>query len=177
MQADLLLTKVWDEKSKKKLQNIRDTSRTAMSKMSDVIWSIDSRKDRLENLLLRMQEHANEVLNPIGIDFHFHIEKMDLSVKLPVRIRQELYFIFKEAVNNIAKHSQASLVNIVLENRGPHFHLIVHDNGCANGKAGALKSGQGLSNIQMRAHRLDAQLNIEQEDGFTVALEMRKFTK
>lgn len=174
MQTDVLQEFVGDEFSRNKLKTIGEKSRKAMSKMSDVIWSIDSRNDRLGDLILRMHEHADEILAPLGIDYQFHIDQLDRNVKMPVKIRQELYFIYKEAVNNIAKHSNATSVEVSLFNNGPDFEMIVHDNGTEQPKAYA-KTGQGLANIRMRAQRINASLDISNGDGYTVELRMKKF--
>ena len=62
MQTDILQMMTADAESQSRLKIIGEVSRKAMSKMSDVIWSIDSRKDRITDLIQRMQEHADEML-------------------------------------------------------------------------------------------------------------------
>ena len=180
MQTDVLQMTVSNEKNKERLQNIGDVSRTAMSKMSDVIWSIDSRKDRVNELIKRMQEHANEILSPIDISYELKVDRLDLQQKLPVTLRQNLYFIYKEAINNVAKHSGASKVTTILKNDGNQFVMSIQDNG--NGIRNGIssnslkKTGQGLSNLKMRAYRIDAILEIkEREPGVEILLKRKKF--
>lgn len=175
MQTDVMQEIVSDEISRSKLKAIGEISRKAMSKMSDVIWSIDSRNDRVSDLLTRMHEHAEEILTPLSVDYRFHIVRLDRNIKTPVKIRQELYFIFKETINNIAKHSNATRVDIYLVNDGQEFEMRVHDNGNSQSKVNG-KTGQGLANIRMRAQRIKAQLHIFNGNGFTVQLKMKKFT-
>ena len=178
MQTDVLKTITNDEISKDRLKSIGEVSRMAMNKMSDVIWSIDSRKDKVEDLIHRMREHADDILVPLNIECIFEIGKIDKQKKLPVEIRQNLYFIFKEAINNVVKHSSADKVVVNLGNKGQRFELKIQDNG-----NGALeksthkskKTGQGISNLKMRAQRIDALLDIINADGFTVKVEMKKF--
>ncbi|MCB9273194.1 MAG: hypothetical protein H6564_04090 [Lewinellaceae bacterium] len=179
LQSDLLQGSVKDEPSLERLRNIGEVSRRAMSKMSDVIWSIDSRKDKVEDLIHRMREHAEEMLSPLSIAFEIHIGRMDRLKKMPVQLRQNLYFIFKEAINNIAKHSRATRATIRFYNDGTQYFLTVQDNGKAavgskpkvNGK-----SGQGLSNLRMRAQRIDAEIDIHQHDnGFKVTVKGKRF--
>ncbi len=181
MQTDNLQLMVQDEKSQERLRQIGEVSRRAMSKMSDVIWSIDSRKDKVEDMLDRMREHADEILMPLDIAYQMHISKLDRQRRMPVPLRQNLYFIFKEAINNIAKHSSATRVNITLKAEGVDFIMIIKDNGgpmpakraAVNGR----KTGQGLANLKMRAQRIQAELDIEKgEEGFTIRLKMPRFT-
>jgi len=201
MQTDMLQTTVKDRESLDRIQQMGEVSRKAMSKMSDVIWSIDSRKDRVEDLIIRMREHADEMLSPLDITYDLKVDDgIDSKRKIPVTLRQNLYFIFKEAVNNIAKHSRATKVHIQLENDGSEFHMSIADNGTAvaekasadytlrheHGKPEASapplhrprkkKTGQGLSNLRMRAARIDAEIDISTGgEGYTVALRRRRF--
>lgn len=182
MQTDVLKSIIKDEKSKTRLKTIGEVSRTAMTKMSDVIWSIDSRKDRVEDLIHRMQEHSEDILYPMNVRYWFKIGKIDQQQKIPVHIRQNLYFIFKEAINNIAKHSNATKVQIFFGNNGSTFELMVKDNGNNNGNGisnhkPSKKQGQGMSNLKMRAQRINARLDIANHDGYTVRLTMKKFAK
>lgn len=200
MRTDILQFNIQDGENQKDLKWIGEVSRTAMSKMSDVIWSIDSRKDRFEDLLIRMKEHATEILAPLHIEYRFKVGNLDNNKKLKVDLRQNLYFIFKEAINNIGKHSWATEVNIHLYNEGGDFIMSIEDNGKeirqqrsdveSNNQEGrqgntstlleerltSSKTGQGLSNIRMRAERINAHLALEEaERGYIVMIRCRKF--
>jgi streptogramin lyase len=180
MQTDVLQMSTANPANKQRLQHIGEVSRKAMSKMSDVIWSIDSRKDKIDELIKRMQEHADEILSPVDIAYQMKVERLDLQRKLPVTLRQNLYFIYKEAINNVAKHSGANKVDILLKNEGNHFIMQVKDNGRSEGQQkinGSRKTGQGLANLKMRAYRIDAQIEfVQQEEGFLVSLKRKKLT-
>ncbi len=175
MQSDILQMMTSDNESKSRLKIIGEVSRRAMSKMSDVIWSIDSRKDRVQDLIQRMHEHADEILLPLDIKYDFTVFKIDENQKMPVTIRQNLYFIYKEAINNIAKHSQANRVNILFGNKGNDFEMAIQDNGKGPDETIQSKTGQGISNLKMRAKRINAQLDIATKNGVTVKLNMGRF--
>ena len=179
LQSELIRDQLEDDILDKKLQNIRQASQLAMSKMSDVIWSIDSRRDRVSDLLNRMEEHADEVLLPLNIRYNLDARQLGENKAIPANIRQNVYFIYKEAINNVAKHAKASMVDIRIGNQGQWFELVVKDNGVGELKtdaSGAKKrKGQGLSNLRMRAQRLNAQLDIVNGQGFTIHLRMKRF--
>ncbi|MFK7933326.1 MAG: sensor histidine kinase, partial [Saprospiraceae bacterium] len=175
MQTDILQMTTADEKSKKRLQKMGVVSRSAMSRMSDVIWSIDSRKDHFEDLLHRMHGHAEELLTPLQIPYNFQLENLNRQKKLPVELRQNLYFIFKECINNIAKHSNAERVNIIIKNTDKQFIMAIHDDGTTNQlDKEKPKPGQGLSNLKMRAERINAELEIDNTNGFLVELRRKQ---
>ena len=177
LQSELLRSYISEPSLDLKLQNIRQASQRAMSKMSDVIWSIDSRRDRLMELINRMEEHADEVLLPIDIRYHIETHQLENDGPIPANIRQDIYFIYKEAINNVAKHAQATHVDIRMGNRGNQFELLIKDNGVSESenanKRG--KKGQGLANLRMRAQRLGGELSILNGEGFTIHLRMKKF--
>jgi len=182
LQAELLKNKTEDDTLKSRLDRVGQAGRSAMSKMSDVIWSIDSRRDTIGNLLQRMQEHADEVLLPIDIRYTFRASGFDKGKELPGNIRQDVYFIFKEAVNNIARHSNATRVEIELTQAAQVFELFIRDNGrpvktgkqVNNSSGGLGKKGQGNDNMRMRATRLKGEISIDERRGYTLVFRMRR---
>ncbi|MFT4750862.1 MAG: signal transduction histidine kinase [Neolewinella sp.] len=185
LQAELLKNKTDDETLRARLHTVGEAGRSAMSKMSDVIWSIDSRRDTIGNLLQRMQEHADEVLHPLDIRCEFKTSGLDKDEELAGNIRQDLYFIYKEAINNIARHSNATRVDIEVEQFAQFFELFIRDNGKVTAKkpgsesalstsVRAQKSGQGKDNMRMRAKRLKGELSIDERGGYTLVLRMKR---
>lgn len=188
LQAELLKNRTDDETMRGKLDRVGEAGRSAMSKMSDVIWSIDSRRDTIGDLLQRMQEHADEVLLPVDIRYDFAARGFDETKELSGNIRQDLYFIYKEAINNIARHSNATKVQIELTQASQIFELFIRDNGrkvleeevdaAAGGSARYQvrreKTGQGKDNIRMRAERLKGEITIDDRYGYTLVLRMKR---
>ena len=178
LQSELLRAQVKDRHIDQKLQHIRQASQRAMSKMSDVIWSIDSRRDRLSELINRMEEHADEVLLPLEVRYDLKTFHLDTDGPIPATIRQNIYFIYKEAINNVAKHANASKVDIWMGNNGQQFELRIQDDGDGlnhEDENGKRRKGQGLANLRMRAQRLGAEIDILNGQGFTVHLRMKRF--
>lgn len=176
MQTELLQYTASD-RDKPKLRRISEMSRNAMAQMRDVIWATDARKDRFEDLLIRMKEYASEILFSGDITFDFDIKGIVLEKKLPVPVRQNLYLIFKEAITNVAKHSNGTHVNVLMKKEGHVFELVVKDNGTIV-KEKEVKSslnGAGLKNMKMRAENINADLNIKKEGGFKVTVSMKAF--
>ncbi len=155
------------------LRKIGAMSRELVTTMSDVVWSIDARNDTVGNLLDRMREFAASVLAARAVVFNFNINGLELDKRLPVDLRQNLYLIFKEAINNVAKHADATRVEIDLENSNDAFKMAIHDDGEA-GAENERMTGHGLRNMKMRAQRLGGQLEIVPNGGWTVRLTARQ---
>jgi ligand-binding sensor domain-containing protein/two-component sensor histidine kinase len=171
MQAELLEYSV-SEKNRPRLHHISDISHSAVSKMRDLVWSIDSRRDKVKNLLDRMREQAADLLQPRDITCRFELGDLHLEKKLPVDVRQHIFLFFKEALNNVARHSNALEVNVRFGNFGGQFELSIHDNGSPKEKP-APATGLGLSNMELRAEKLGAKLEMKTDEGFLVKLTMK----
>ncbi len=171
MQAELLEMSA-SEKDRPRIEHISDISRMAVSKMRDLVWSIDSRRDKVKNLLERMQEQATDLLQPHDISCHFELGELPLEKKLPVDIRQHLFLIFKEALTNITRHSHATEVAVRFGNFNGRFEMSIHDNGNSPQKV-KVSTGLGLSNMEMRASKLGAKLAVNRSEGFTIMLTMK----
>ncbi len=156
----------------KRLHRISEISRLTLSKMRDVVWSIDSRRDQVKDLLDRMRENAEEMLTPRDIIFRFDLGELPLEKKLPVDERQHLFLFYKEAITNVAKHANATTVTIRFGQYGDHFELSVHDNG-TYATTNTPSSGFGMQNLEMRAKKLGAAFLLNKVDGFKVGLRMK----
>jgi signal transduction histidine kinase len=89
-----------------------------------------------------------------------------------VQHRQNLYYIFKEAVHNIAKHAGADRVEIEIDNSHAGFRMKIADNGSGY-DPGSAKGGNGIRNMHMRAGRMGATLEITADQGVLIDLKMK----
>jgi ligand-binding sensor domain-containing protein len=162
-----------EEQRNAKLDKIALLSRAAVASMSDVLWTIDSRNDFAGNLLDRMREHAEEMLFPLGIEVNFVISGTDLKRYIASNIRRDIYLLFKEAINNIARHSSADRVDIIYRINVKGFYLKISNNGVPVASGSEISTGQGLSNIKMRAKKTGASVNISSQGGLFI-IEIQK---
>jgi two-component sensor histidine kinase len=170
MQTELLEANA-NENDKKRLNKIASISRSAVSQMRDLVWSIDSRRETVAHQIERMRELAEELLLTKGIAFQLDDTNIkNPKKKLPAQTKQHLFLIYKEAIHNIVKHSDATFVEVKIINTDGACQFSIKDNGSE--KASYESSGLGLSNMKMRAEQLEAQLNINHDDGFGIYLEL-----
>lgn len=168
MQAEMLELQSNDADTSS-LRYMKDISRQAVTKMRDLVWSIDSRRDQMYDLLNRMRESATYMFELNDIDFQFESSDLPLNKKLAVDVRQHLYLIFREAVTNICKHSNANHVYIFFGRKEGRLELRIQDNGTVAPKENH-STGLGLDNMYGRAQALKGELTIDTENGFLVLL-------
>jgi NarL family two-component system sensor histidine kinase LiaS len=80
------------------------------------------------------------------------------GLQAPFPIEQALYRIAQEALNNIARHSGASLVDLQLLREPERLTLRIQDNGCGFNPPQVEGRGQGLSNMRQRAEDVGGSL-------------------
>ncbi len=160
------------KKNSSALKNINTTSREVVSTMGDIVWSVDSRNDSLADLIDRMHDHAYTQLISKEIQVNFETSGFEKNKKLEVDKRQNIFYIFKEAVNNIVKHSGATEVTISLLNDHKKFRMEISDNGNSFNPED-IRRGNGIRNMRMRAERINAELNITSDNGTKIVLSMK----
>jgi signal transduction histidine kinase len=118
-----------------------------------------------------MREFATEILDIKNIDYRFSEEVTD-QLSLSAEQRKNLFLIYKEAINNAAKYSKASLVEISLHQ---HDHLLVmsiKDNG-RGFEEQSTKAGNGLRNLRERAKEINSSLTLTSAIGNGTELELK----
>jgi signal transduction histidine kinase/streptogramin lyase len=141
------------------LASIGRIARESVSAMGDIVWAINPKRESLTDLIRRMPQHAEEVFTLRDVDLQFTAAVPDQIVRLGIDVRRDLLLIFKEAVNNAARHSQCSRASIDLRVRDSRLVLTVEDNGVGF-DASRAHEGQGLSSLRRRADRLHGALDI-----------------
>jgi ligand-binding sensor domain-containing protein/two-component sensor histidine kinase len=157
-------------KTNEYLIKISEYSERMMDAMDDIVWSIKPSNDSMQKVTARMREFATNVLEAKEIDFEFVIDDGVNDVKLNMEARRDFFLIFKEAINNAAKYSDANKVIIHLKMQNKKLLLIVKDDGVGFDFADA--DGNGLGNMQKRADNMNGSVNIQSEKrkGTTVKL-------
>lgn len=160
--------------NEKMLTEIADSARGLVDSMSDIVWSIDPRRDELSHVVTRVRQFAADVLDAQGIAWMF-IAPPDLEkIKLGPEQRRHLFLILKEAVNNIARHAACQNVTITLSVSSNHLLAEINDDGQgfvpqpAKTSVAVLprsRGGNGLGNMQARAAELGGELKIESQPG------------
>jgi signal transduction histidine kinase/Tfp pilus assembly protein PilF len=138
------------------LQRIGDQSARIMEDVGDMVWSINPSNDSMSQVITRMREFANEIFEPKGIEYSF-VEKTTEGLSLTADQRKNLFLIFKETINNAAKYSQASLIEISLQQQDGHLLLCIKDNGRGFDEK-VIQRGNGLRNLRERAREINGKL-------------------
>lgn len=155
------------------LQRIKDNSKRAMESMNDIVWSVNSGHDSMEDLLDRMRAFAEPLCEAAGITMEFDVDAVPLTRKLAMDQRKNLYLIFKEAVNNAVRHGRCQHITVTLRSVKGLLELSVADDGAGvsdTAARGASLGGNGLGNMARRAREVGGEVQVTpgQSGGTTV---------
>jgi two-component system sensor histidine kinase UhpB len=154
-------------------RRIAEQSSLMMENMTDMVWSINPVNDSLDKVVVKMKVFTSEILEPKNISYHFSGDESLKGISMDAEKRKNLFLIFKEAINNAAKYSGATNVEITLQQTGKKLKMTVADNG--NGfDEHNVKRGNGLGNMHARAKELSAQFTLTSilDRGTHIELEM-----
>jgi signal transduction histidine kinase len=158
-----------DPQVSERLSLIASVSRRSVDAMSDIVWAINPNRDHLGDLTQRMRRFAAETLGSRGIEFRFDSSGIDHNTRVSADLRREVFLIFKEGVNNIARHSHCTFADFTIESEGGMVLLKMGDNGVGF-EAPNADWGQGLSSMRERAEKIGAELNLISSPGHGATL-------
>jgi ligand-binding sensor domain-containing protein len=100
--------------SKEYIDQINKKSRRMIDAMSDMLWTLKPENDTMEKTILRMKEFAEDLQITYNTKIYLEVDAKVKSLKLDMKKRHEFFFIFKEALRNIAKEANEtpSVINI-----------------------------------------------------------------
>ncbi|RYZ52789.1 MAG: tetratricopeptide repeat protein, partial [Sphingobacteriales bacterium] len=151
---------------KQHLERVHSHTLAMMDSISDIVWAINPKYDTLESVMHRMREFSGEILEPQNIHYRFE-QGGDFSTHLDPKQRKNLYLVFKEIINNTAKHAKCSEVTIDFNSSAERLTLTVKDNGIGfDVSQGA--SGNGLGNLRNRAAELRGEISIQSSAAGTI---------
>lgn len=142
------------------LNKISDISRRLVDNMSDIVWVVNPSRDSLHDLILRLKDNYSDLLSSLGIHFKTrNLEKLK-DVKLPMDVKQNLYSIFKEAINNSIKHSNCKNITLEANLRNDVLEISLSDDGKGFDES-KLSKGNGLKNMENRAAQIKGRIKIK----------------
>jgi ligand-binding sensor domain-containing protein/two-component sensor histidine kinase len=145
------------------LGKISDNSQRMMEAMDDIVWSIKPMNDSMQKITARMREIATSVLEAKDIDLDFRTDPSIEEVKMDMQARRDFFLVFKEAINNIAKYSNASKAQVHLALHHQRLIMIIQDDGIGFDIDKA--DGNGLGNMYKRAASLKGRIQIQSKTG------------
>jgi ligand-binding sensor domain-containing protein/two-component sensor histidine kinase len=163
--SEILSTQL--EKNQKSLdlsKKIGSNAANMLESMDDIIWAVNPKNDKIQNLALRIKEFAIPLFELKNIDYQIIIPDSIHEIPLKMDLRKNLYLITKEAVNNLLKYSECTTAEINFNLNKHNLELYVSDNG--KGFDSALSTSRnGIKNMTVRAKQINAEIEVKSTPG------------
>lgn len=152
------------EKRDKALDKLPEQVKSTASALKEIVNYIQPSNGHAEVVLSELSRYAGETLEQSGIAYQIETDQCTADFIVNPQVKQHLGRMFKEILNNVTKHSQASLVHIQFDCSMDCLKLTVTDNGRGFDTRNHYP-GQGLKNLQQRAQQIGASIQIESKVG------------
>ncbi len=146
------------------IEKISNSANELLTKMNTIIWTMTSSNDTIENLVAYIRSYAVEFFENTSIDCLFSMPAAIPSREISGEKRRNIFLSVKEALNNVVKHSQSSIVriNVTVQDR---MIIEIQDDGIGIDMAKLRKFGNGLNNMRKRMASINGEFNIENFQG------------
>jgi len=173
LQLGAILTTMQDSPAKNQLSDVKLTLQSAMESIRTSVHDL-----ALDPINL------NDEMNKLVSSFTFCPIELQIHVDEIVdkKMKSTFLSITKEALSNIIKHSNATMVYVQLIEHPALYQLVIKDNGSikelksttSTEKPTSYKQGLGLQSITERIHSLGGYVRFDKEPGFRVFITIPK---
>jgi nitrate/nitrite-specific signal transduction histidine kinase len=122
--------------------------------MDEILWAINPRRDNLHEFATFVCGYAQMFLKATSIQCLLDVEPAMSTVAFDLPYRRSLLLAVKEALNNAAKHSQATELLLQIRRQGPGLMVAVQDNGRGFDPARSKAERNGLDNMNQRMNEV-----------------------
>ncbi len=148
-----------NEQAESMISKISQNTHDMMEAMSDIVWTINTHNDSIEDLVNRMRAFSVEMMETTNTEIIFDIQEELPAFSPDMEKRKNIYLIFKEAVNNSAKYSNCKKLKVTFKFTGSIFNMIIEDDGVGFNNE-KVEYGNGLYNMNSRAEAIGGKITI-----------------
>jgi signal transduction histidine kinase len=153
------------EETRNQLREVSEKSRQLVTSLDEIVWAINPANDSLPNLAHYLCHVAEEFFLPTPIRCRMEVDESLPEVSLTSEVRHNLYLAVREAMNNIAKHSQATEVWLRIQQQANRLAIAIEDNGRGFVELDAAALGEGLENMRRRVEEIGGRFERETKPG------------
>ena len=152
------------EQTLPEIEKISNSANELLNKMNTIIWTMTSSNDTIENLVAYIRSYAVEFFENTSIDCYFSMPASITTREISGEKRRNIFLSVKEALNNVVKHSQSSVVkiNVIVNDR---LIIEIQDDGVGINMDKLRKFGNGLNNMRKRMASIDGEFKVENREG------------
>lgn len=157
------------EEAVKQLGQLQQLTRGAQAEMRTLL--VEMRPEAL--LLTPLEDLISQLLDGFVGRYRIPVRRqLTGGVKPPNDVKMAFYRIAQEALHNIAKHSRASEIRVMLEGDDAGMHLRIQDDGMGFNTHADESGGLGLHTMRERAESIGAAYSLQSAPGEGTCIEV-----
>jgi signal transduction histidine kinase len=153
------------EKRDTYLNQLTDAARSLITGLDEIVWAINPHYDSVNSLASYYSLFAQGFLNLAHIACRLEISDSLPEHPLDARARHGIFLAFKEALNNIVRHSGATEVRLKIEVAEKCLSISIADNGRGFRPGGHSVGRDGIAGMRRRMDRLGGECHIYSGSG------------
>jgi len=154
-----------DERGRRYLEAAWSKAREMVVSLDEIVWAMDPEHDSVSSLISYFSLYADRFLGLAGIGW-----RLEGPEDVPHRVvdsyhRHQLFLVFKEALNNVVRHADATEVRVRIRVHPHEIMLGISDNGRGLPAGVSGESQSGLNNMKVRVEKLRGRFEIASDPG------------
>jgi ligand-binding sensor domain-containing protein len=147
-------------------QQIRQSARAMVAALDEIVWAVNPRNDSASELVNYLANLAEDFFRASSISCRLEIPSRLPDRSLPSEVRHHAFLVFKETINNVARHSNAAHVWINVAASAEEVTISIKDDGRGfDASEPGFMAGNGLSNIQSRMKEIRGRAEVSSARG------------
>jgi len=143
------------------LDQLSEVARRLVTSLDEIVWAVNPRNDSAASLASYFASYTQQFLELASVSCGLNIPENLPQCPLNSKFRHNLFLAFKEALNNLARHSGASEARLEIKIEGSELVLALVDNGRGLEGREAGPGADGLRNMRDRIAGLGGRCDVE----------------
>jgi signal transduction histidine kinase/ligand-binding sensor domain-containing protein len=161
-----------DQPLQEKFRKILTRSQEAIRTMSEITRATDEQYSALSAFLEWVREKVEEFIQDVGMEINIELPTVAPEIGIGAEARQNVWFVIKETLNNMAKHANADRAELRVFLQSNLAIFEIQDNGIGF-KMDSLRKGRGMRNMPKRMKNIKGTfLVLPQQQGTLVELKV-----
>lgn len=153
------------EKKESYLDQLGDVCSALVTGLDEIVWAVNPRYDSVADLAGYFSLFAQRFLELAGITCRLQIAESVAEHPLGSHQRHDIFLAFKEALNNIVRHSGAREVRLTIEVASGDLQILLADDGRGFTPGPASPGSDGLAGMKQRMEKLGGTCRINSNPG------------
>ena len=161
------------DKARADFDRISAMSRHLVSALYETVWAVNPENDNVEAVGTYLCQRINELCVQAGLRCRLNVSSLPHDVEVSSRARHNLSMAANEAVHNVIKHANATLVTVKITFENDMLTVLIADDGRGFRQDAPPSTGYGLTNMQRRMREIGGTCEVKGGDGTGTSIQFQ----